>query len=84
MQTFGCFIALARAHSPSTCCHLDSRKEGLLNFEVFDQCSVVTIHNVRVFTVLAEILQHFLDAVDAVQDRLPNNNTIDSKYHDIT
>ena len=82
MQTFGCFIALARAHSPSTCRHLDSRKEGLLDFEVFDQRSVVAVHNVGVFAVFTEVLQHFLDAVDAVQDRL-NNNTTNSKYHDI-
>ena len=78
-----CTTCIARAHSPSTCRHLDSRKEGLLDFEVFDQRSVVAVHNVGVFAVFTEVLQHFLDAVDAVQDRL-NNNTTNSKYHVIT
>ena len=70
-------MKIRNLHSPSARRHFDCCEKGFLDFEVFDERSEVAIDDVGMLAVVAEVLQHLLNAVDAVEHRLHHNTSTD-------
>ena len=70
-------MKIRNLHSPSARRHFDCCEKGFLDFEVFDERSEVAIDDVCMLAVVAEVLQHLLNAVDAVEHRLHHNTSIE-------
>ena len=68
-------MKIRNLHSPSARRHFDCCEKGFLDFEVFDERSEVAIDDVCMLAVVAEVLQHLLNAVDAVEHRLHHKLT---------